>query len=147
MTTTLLPATSKTVESPVAATLPHVAIGVTRVVVAFLFSCHGAVGLFGVFGGIDGHGTAVDLLSWPGWWASVIELVAGLLVLAGLFTRPAALLCSGVMAYAYFTVHQPTAVFPILNGGELAALYSWIFLLIGVLGSGAFAVDSLRRRR
>jgi putative oxidoreductase len=147
MTTTLFTASPKTVDSPVAAKLPHVAVGVTRVVVAFLFSSHGAVGLFGVFGGIDGQGTAVDLLSWPGWWASVIELVAGLLVMAGLFTRTAALLCSGVMAYAYFTVHQPIALFPIPNGGELAALYSWIFLLIGVLGPGAFAVDALRRRR
>lgn len=154
MTTTLLTTSPKpknapktTAVSPVAGKLPHVAIGVTRAVVSFLFACHGAVGLFGVFGGIDGQGGAVDLLSWPGWWASVIELVAGVLVMAGLFTRAAALLCSGVMAYAYFTVHQPIALFPIPNGGELAALYSWIFLLVAVLGPGAFALDALRRRR
>jgi putative oxidoreductase len=152
MTTTLLTTSPKTepkttAVSPVAGRLPHVTIGVTRAVVSFLFACHGAVGLFGVLGGIDGQGGAVDLLSWPGWWASVIELVAGVLVMAGLFTRAAALLCSGVMAYAYFTVHQPIALFPIPNGGELAALYSWIFLLIAVLGPGAFAVDALRRRR
>jgi putative oxidoreductase len=147
MTTTLLTTSPKTAVSPVAAKLPHVAIGATRVVVSFLFACHGALGLFGVFGGVDGQGGTVELLSWPGWWGSVIELVAGVLVMAGLCTRPAALLCSGAMAYAYFTVHQPIALFPIPNGGETAALYSWIFLLIAVLGPGAFAVDALRRRR
>jgi putative oxidoreductase len=51
------------------------------------------------------------------------------------------------MAYAYFTVHQPVALFPIPNGGEPAALYAWIFLLIGILGPGAFALDALRKRR
>jgi putative oxidoreductase len=51
------------------------------------------------------------------------------------------------MAYAYFTVHQPLALLPIPNGGEPAALFAWIFLLIGVLGPGALALDALRRRR
>jgi len=123
------------------------AIGATRVVVSFLFICHGLMGLFGAFGGIDGVGGAVELFSWPDWWGSTIHLVAGALVLVGLFTRTAALLCSGAMAYAYFTVHQPIALLPIPNGGEPAALFSWIFLLIGIIGPGAFALDALRRRR
>jgi putative oxidoreductase len=126
--------------------LPAVAIGVTRVVVAFLFVCHGFVGLFGAWGGVDGLGGTVSALSWPAGWASLIHLVAGALVLVGLWTRVAALLCSGAMAYAYFAVHQPMGLFPIPNGGEPAALYAWIFLLIGVVGPGAFAVDALRRR-
>jgi putative oxidoreductase len=141
-TTTASPAVS-----PVTGKLPSAALAVTRVVVSFLFICHGAVGLFGAFGGVDGHGGTVDPLSWPGGWASIIHLVAGALVLVGLFTRPAALLCSGAMAYAYFTVHQPIALLPIPNGGEPAALYAWIFLLIGILGPGAYAIDALRRRR
>lgn len=149
MTTTLHDTesvTSSTV-TPLTGKLSAAALGVTRVVVSFLFVCHGLMGLFGVWGGIDGLGGTVAPLSWPGWWGSIIHLVAGVLVLFGLWTRPAALLCSGAMAYAYFTVHQPVALFPIPNGGEPAALYAWIFLLIGIVGPGAFALDALRRRR
>jgi putative oxidoreductase len=126
-------------------TVNGITLSAVRIVVSFLFLCHSAQGLVGAFGGVDGNGTAVDFGSWPGWWGSLIELVAGLLVLLGLFTRPAAVVLSGVMAYAYFTVHQPTGALPIQNMGELAALYSWIFLLIAVLGSGTFALDALRR--
>jgi putative oxidoreductase len=138
---------TRSTASPVAGRVPAAALGVTRVVVSFLFVLHGAVGLFGAFGGVDGQGGTVEPLSWPGWWGSVIHLVAGVLVMVGLFTRTAALVCSGAMAYAYFTVHQPIALFPIPNGGEPAALYSWMFLLIGIVGPGAFALDALRRRR
>jgi putative oxidoreductase len=139
--------TSPVTSSPVTSKLQSATLGATRVVVSFLFICHGLVGLFGAFGGVDGQGGTVDPLSWPGGWGSLLHLVAGALVLVGLFTRPAALLCSGAMAYAYFTVHQPIALFPIPNGGEPAALFAWIFLLIGILGPGAFALDALRRRR
>ncbi|WP_216209628.1 DoxX family protein [Amycolatopsis aidingensis] len=117
-----------------------------RIVAGFLFLCHGLQG-FGAFGGIDTQGTAVAFLEWPGWWGSLIELVGGALVALGLCTRPAAVLCSGAMAYAYFVVHQPTALFPLQNMGEPAALYSWIFLLIAVLGPGRYALDTLLRRR
>jgi putative oxidoreductase len=141
-TTATVDATVDTTGRPKAAVL-----AATRVVVSFLFVCHGLVGLFGVFGGIDGQGGTVEFLSWPGWWSSVIHLVAGALVGVGLFTRPAALLCSGSMAYAYFVVHQPIALLPLPNGGEPAALFAWIYLLIAVLGPGAVAVDNLRRRR
>ena len=124
-----------------------VALSAFRIVVAFLFLCHSVQGLAGAFGGIDGNGAAVEFGSWPGWWGSLIELVGGVLVLLGLFTRPAAVLLSGVMAYAYFTVHQSIGLLPIQNLGEPAALYSWIFLLIAVLGSGTFALDTVRRAR
>lgn len=118
-----------------------------RVVVGFLFACHGAASLFGVLGGAVGmEGGTVPFGVWPFWWAAVIELVGGVLVVLGLATRIAALICSGAMAYAYFVVHQPEGWFPIQNGGELAALYSWAFLLIAVLGPGALAVDNLWRR-
>jgi putative oxidoreductase len=146
-TTSTTTAAETTTTNPVNGKLPAAGLGVTRVVVSFLFVLHGFVGLFGAFGGVDGQGGTIDPLSWPGGWASLIHVVAGVLVGVGLFTRPAALLCSGAMAYAYFTVHQPVALFPIPNGGEPAALYAWIFLLIGILGPGAFAVDALRKRR
>jgi putative oxidoreductase len=142
-------ATLHTTDSTIATTakLPAWTLAATRVVVSFLFVLHGFVGMFGAFGGIDGQGAAVEVFSWPDWWGSAIHLVAGAFVLAGLFTRPAALLCSGAMAYGYFTVHQPLGLLPPFNGGEPAALFAWIFLLIGVLGGGAFAADSLRGRR
>ena len=117
----------------------RVSLSVTRIVVAFLFACHGAQTLFGT--------RTVAAGSWPGWWAAAIELVGGILVLLGLFTRPAAVLCSGAMAYAYFVVHQPNALLPLQNKGELAALYSWVFLLIAILGPGSIALDAVLRRR
>ncbi|NIH84052.1 DoxX family protein [Amycolatopsis granulosa] len=127
------------------ASLTPVVLGVVRIVVGLLFACHGLQG-FGAFGGIDGQGGAMPFAVWPGWWAGLIELVGGVLVLVGLGTRAAALLCSGVMAYAYFTVHQPLAALPLQNMGEPAALYSWVFLLIAVTGPGRFALAGLRRR-
>jgi putative oxidoreductase len=121
-------------------------LSAARIVVSFLFACHGAAILFGVFGGVDGHGATAPLGSWPIWWAGAIELICGGLVCLGLLTRPAALLCSGAMAFAYFTVHQPQGILPIQNHGEPAVLYCWIFLLIVVLGPGPYALDAMLRR-
>ncbi|BCJ75543.1 integral membrane protein [Catellatospora sp. IY07-71] len=118
-----------------------------RVVTGLLFAFHGASSLFGWFGGNRGSGQAVEFAAWPGWWAALIQLAGGLLVIAGLGARPAALLCSGSMAYAYFVVHQEIALLPLNNGGETAALFCWSFLIIAVLGPGAFALDNLLRRR
>jgi putative oxidoreductase len=126
--------------------LPASLLSIARIVVSFLFACHGAKILFGVIEGIDGHGGTAPIGSWPIWWAGMIELLSGTLVLLGFFTRPAALLCSGTMAFAYFTVHQPQALLPLQNHGELAVLYCWIFLLIATLGPGPFAFDTMRRR-
>ncbi|MEU4441681.1 DoxX family protein [Actinosynnema sp. NPDC050801] len=117
-----------------------------RIVVSFLFGCHGLQGL-GFLGGIDGQGTAVPFGSWPGWYGSVIELVGAVLVLVGLAARPAAFVLSGVMAYAYFTVHQPEALLPAHNTGELAAVYSWVFLLLAAFGPGAFSLQRALRKR
>jgi putative oxidoreductase len=122
-----------------------VVLSIARIVWSFMFACHGVQGLVGAFGGIDTQGTAVPFGQWPGWWASALEVVAGGLVLLGLFTRPAALLCSGAMAYAYFTVHVPLGgLLPIENMGEPAALYSWIFLTLAIIGPGTFALDRVR---
>ncbi|MFI1192875.1 DoxX family protein [Micromonospora sp. NPDC020750] len=118
-----------------------------RMVVGLLFLCHGLSSLFGVLGGARGAGQAVPFGEWPGWWAALIQATCGVLVLAGLFTRPAALVASGSMAYAYFVVHQPDGLLPLRNGGELAALFCWSFVLVAVLGPGTWALDSLLRRR
>ncbi|GAA2273545.1 DoxX family protein [Nonomuraea roseoviolacea subsp. roseoviolacea] len=112
-----------------------------RIVLGLLFACHGAATLFDVLGGSQGGTPGFG--QWPGWWAAVIELVGGVLVLLGLAARAAAVICSGTMAYAYFTVHQPQALFPIENGGEKAALFCWGFLLIAVLGPGRWALSAL----
>jgi putative oxidoreductase len=124
-----------------------VVLSAVRVVVSFLWICHGLQGLVGAFGGIDGHGMAVPPSMVEGYSASLIETVFGALVLVGLATRVCAVLCSGVMAFAYFTVHVPIGLFPIVNQGEEAVLYCWIFLLIAFVGPGRFAVDTLIRRR
>jgi putative oxidoreductase len=120
-------------------------LGLFRIVVSFLFLCHGVMG-FGLLGGIDGAGAAVNLGEWPGWYATVIEVVGSLFVLVGFKTRAAGIVLSGVMAYAYFTVHAPMGLLPLQNMGEPAALFSWIFLLVAVFGPGSFALDNLRRR-
>lgn len=127
---------------------PGVVHSAARIVIGFLFACHGAATLFGIFGGAAGtHGGSAPVGSWPAWWSGLIELVVGVLVGIGLFTRPAAILGSGAMAYAYFTVHQAHALLPIQNGGEAAALFSWIFLLLALVGPGTMAVDNVLRRR
>ncbi|TXS48257.1 DoxX family protein [Streptomyces sp. t39] len=121
------------------------ALGLFRIVVGLLFACHGAATLFDVLGGP--HGRAPSLGQWPGWWAAVIQLAGGSLVLIGLAARPAALLCSGSMAYAYFVHHQGDGLFPLENGGEPAALFCWAFLLIGALGPGRWSLAAHLPRR
>lgn len=118
-----------------------------RIVVGLLFMVHGAASLFGIFGGARGvPGATVRLGLWPSWWAALIQVVAGGLVLIGFLTRPAAVLCSGSMAYAYFTVHAPKSPWPGVNGGEPAALFCWAFLTIALLGAGSWSVDYLISR-
>ncbi len=75
-----------------------------------------------------------------------IELIGGILILIGLFTRPVAFICSGEMAVAYWLAHAPQAnpIFPILNGGNLAVMYSFVFLYIACRGAGIWSIDSAR---
>ena len=118
------------------------AVALFRIVTGLLFACHGAASLFGVLGGAH-DGSTVAVGTWPGWYAATIQLVAGGLILLGLGTRSAAFVASGSMAYAYFTVHQPDALWPLQNGGESSAMYCWAFLLLVFTGPGAFAADRL----
>ena len=76
--------------------------------------------------------------------AGLLELVGGVLLVIGLFTRPVAFVLSGMTAVAYFYAHAPQGFFPILNGGELAALYCFVFLVLAAAGGGAWSVDSAR---
>jgi putative oxidoreductase len=129
------------------ARLAVVTLTLFRGVLGLLFTLHGAASLFGVFGGNRGSGEAIPFGVWPGWWAALIQLVGGALVILGLGTRPAALICSGSMAYAYFVVHQPQGLLPLNNGGEAAALFCWSFFMVAVLGPGRFSLDRVLSRR
>ncbi|MFF9347364.1 DoxX family protein [Streptomyces sp. NPDC014734] len=119
---------------------PYV-LGLFRIILGLLFTCHGAAALFGLFGS-----SSIAAGTWPKWYAAVIELIGGALVALGLGTRIAALISSGSMAYAYFTVHQPEGLLPIQNGGEAAAIFCWIFLLLVFTGPGAMSLDRLFAR-
>jgi putative oxidoreductase len=113
-----------------------------RIIAGVMFMCHGLQKLFGVLGG---HALS------PGgetqlWIGGVIELVCGVAIAAGLFTRIAAILASGTMAVAYFQFHQKGASgaaswLPIVNKGEMAVLYCWIFLFFAMRGPGPFSLD------
>ena len=78
--------------------------------------------------------------------AGIIELIAGVLLVIGLFTRPAAFIASGMCAVAYFYVHAGRGFFPLLNGGELAALYSFVFLYLAAAGGGPLSLDRILRK-
>lgn len=83
----------------------------------------------------------------PGWYAGFFELIGGVLLLIGLFTRPVAFILSGFTAVAYFMVHSQRGFFPILNGGELAVLYCFVFFFIAFAGGGPWSVDAALRRQ
>ncbi len=100
---------------------------------------------YGAFGGMDGQGMVAPVGSLP-WVVGGIQLAGAVLVAVGYWTRPAAFVLSGIMAGAYFMVHQPMGALPVLNQGEPAAMYSWVFLLLVAIGPGRYALDALRRR-
>lgn len=111
-----------------------------RIIVGLLFSCHGAQKLFGVLGG---HGQPHGLFLAAG----IIEFGCGILIALGLFGSLAALLASGEMAAAYFLMHAKQSLWPILNRGELAVVYGFVFLYIAARGSGILSIDSLLVRK
>ena len=125
------------------------ALNLLRIMAGFLFFPHGAQKLFGLFGGFGGQpGATAPLLSLMG-VGGILEFFGGLLVMLGLFTRPVAFILSGQMAAAYFMEHSPQGVWPLLNRGELAALYSFVFLFLAAGGGGDFSIDGVlvKRRR
>ena len=117
-------------------------LGILRILAGIMFACHGAQKILGAFGGIPPE--HINLMTRT---AGIIELVGGTLIAVGLFTRPAAFLCSGLMAFAYFIGHAGQGFFPKVNQGELAVLYCWLFLYIAAQGPGAWSLDGLRHRK
>jgi len=118
-----------------------------RIVTGVLFMQHGAQKLFGLLGGVDGHGATVQLASLAG-VAGVLELFGGFLIVIGLFTRIVAFLLSGEMAYAYWMVHVAHGgPIPVINHGEFAALLCFVFLFLAFNGAGTWSVDAGRERR
>jgi putative oxidoreductase len=109
-----------------------------RIVAGFMFAAHGAQKLFGVLGGKRAAEPLMML-------AGAIEFGAGLLIMIGLFTGIAAFIASGEMAAAYFMVHAGQGFWPIINKGELAALYCFVFLSIAAHGAGRWSIDGLKR--
>lgn len=121
-------------------------LSLLRVIIGFTFCCHGAQKLFGLFGGMGGHGGKAAALSLL-WFAGILEFFGGLLVILGLFTRPVALILCGEMAVAYFRVHVPRGLWPIVNMGELAVVYCFVFLYFFAAGPGPLSLDRLIRKR
>jgi putative oxidoreductase len=115
-------------------------LSILRFVVGLLFMEHGLAKLFG-FPTAAMHPAMFQLL----WFAAVIETVGGLLLAIGLFTRCVAFIMSGEMAVGYFYSHFPKSFFPIVNGGDAAVLYCFIFFYIFVAGGGCWSVDRMRR--
>jgi putative oxidoreductase len=117
------------------------ALAALRIVAALIFILHGTQKLFG-FPAPPPSGTP-PLLSLFG-IGGVIEFVGGALLLLGLFTRPVAFLLSGTMAVAYWMFHAPSSLYPLLNGGDAAILYCFVFLLFVFTGPGALSLDRAR---
>jgi putative oxidoreductase len=109
-----------------------------RVVTGFLFLWHGSQKLFGF------PQAAPDAPAFILYVAGPIEFIGGLLVAVGLFTRWAAFLCAGLMASAYWMAHGTRHILPLLNEGELAALYCFVFLFISAHGAGRWSMDAAR---
>ncbi len=120
---------------------PHV-LSILRIVVALLFLQHGLSKLFGF-----PQPMAPPPMFTMIWFAGVIELVGGVLVTLDLFTRVAAFIMSGEMAIGYFLAHAPHGFFPMLNGGNLAILYCFVFLYLVFAGAGPWSLDALWSRK
>jgi putative oxidoreductase len=110
-----------------------------RIVTGLLFFQHGLPKLFGGFG----RDAPAELFSQMG-LAGIIEVCGGAAIAVGLFTSPVAFLAAGEMVVAYFQAHVPRGFWPVVNGGELAALYCFVFLYFAATGSGKWSVDALR---
>lgn len=118
-------------------------LSILRIVTALLYMEHGAQKLLGY--PPSQQGGTVPLLSLFG-ISGILELVGGLFILLGLFTRPVAFILAGEMAVAYFMAHAPQGFWPVLNRGELAVLYCFVFLFLAVAGGGEWSLDRMLRR-
>jgi putative oxidoreductase len=120
-----------------------IALGISRIIVGLIFLEHGTQKFLSFPPGeMAGMGWS---LSHPGHYAGIVELIAGVLIVLGWFTRPAAFIASGMTAVAYFYAHAPQNFFPINNGGDAAILYCFFFLYLVFRGPGALSVDGDRK--
>ena len=119
-------------------------LSVLRIIVGLLFLEHGLAKIFD-FPHPPNHVPYALFTMNPG-LQGLIELIGGLLLALGLFTRPVAFILSGDMAFAYFMAHEPRGFFPLLNGGELAIVYCFLFLYYAVAGGGPWSLDHVRQR-
>jgi putative oxidoreductase len=117
-------------------------LSVLRAIAGLIFLLHGTQKLIG----IPASTRVVEAFSLP-WIAGVIEIVTGVLIMIGLFTRPAAFLASGTMAFAYWLAHAPRGLFPTNNGGDAAILYCFVFLYLVFAGAGSWSVDAAMRSK
>jgi len=128
--------------APLVSLTPYL-LSVLRIMAALLFLEHGTSKLLGYPPtGMPWAFHADSLASWSG----IIEFVGGILLTLGLFTRFAAFILSGEMAFAYFMVHAHNSFFPVVNKGELAVLYCFVFLYLAAAGGGPLSIDRLRHR-
>jgi putative oxidoreductase len=116
-------------------------LSVLRIMTGLLFLEHGTQKLFAFPPPANPGPALLSLLGLQG----IIELVGGLLILVGFFTRPVAFVLAGDMAVAYFMRHAPRDFFPLLNGGQLAILFCFVFLYLSVAGGGVWSIDARRR--
>ena len=116
-------------------------LSILRIVAALIFMEHGTQKLLG-FPPLDRPAPEVMSLSWI---AGVLELFGGALLVVGLFTRPVAFILSGEMAFAYWIAHAPQSFFPVLNGGDAAILYCFVFLYLAAAGGGPWSLDAAIR--
>ncbi|MDF2095687.1 DoxX family protein [Aquibaculum arenosum] len=119
-------------------------LSVLRIMSGLLFLAHGTQ-KFLYFPGGDSAGFGWTFAH-PGAYAGLVELVAGALIAVGLFTRPAAFLASGTMAFAYFMGHASQSFWPVNNGGDAAILYCFLFLYFVFAGAGPISIDAYRGR-
>jgi putative oxidoreductase len=141
MTTATTTTTDTAVATDVRTTWAPRLLSVFRIVLGLLFLTHGLVKLFGFPAGAQpGQVPLMTLLGLAG----VLELVGGVAIVLGLFTRPVAFILSGQMAVAYFMAHAPQGFFPVLNGGELAVVYCFAFLYLAAAGGGEWSLDAKR---
>jgi putative oxidoreductase len=117
-------------------------LSIVRIVAALIFMEHGTAKLLG-FPPPANPGPAAMTLTW---FAGAIEIVGGALLALGLFTRPVAFILSGEMAFAYWMAHAPRNFFPLLNGGDAAILYCFLFLYIAFAGGGPWSLDAMMGR-
>jgi putative oxidoreductase len=121
-------------------------LGILRIVLAFLFIQVGSAKWFAFPAAVMPGGGTAPMGSLP-WFAGVLEVIGGTLILLGLFTRPVAFILAGEMAFAYFLGHFPNGFWPVLNQGALAVIYCFLFLYISAAGPGPWSVDAVLAQR